>query len=379
MIEDKKFIQEVLGKIKKENIKPTPKWHFLLKNYIVWFLGVLSLLVGGVSFSVIIYLMRYNDWDIYEQLGESFISFTLLTMPYFWIISLVLFVCILLYNIKHTKKGYRYSLPFILSVNILFSMVLGILFYEIGISQSLDDVLGERAPLYSKIINRQLDYWSQPENGRLSGLVVEVGSSTDFLLVDFNQKEWNIKNEEESEMDIVVGMPVRILGEKTSENDYLVEMIIPAGKPGGGLFKLHRKIRFLDFESGENFQGDIINDPKFMAEKKRLDEILEKYPELQAEKDRRMREEFNIGGPCGVNEDCMLPFDFAINSSCPFEAKCVSDECRIVCMDFYNLENDGRGGEVSCERNEDCSCESNSLENQNECLCLEARCGLLVE
>jgi len=371
MIEDKKFIQEILGKIKKENIAPKPKWFFLLKNYAVWSLGFLSLIIGGAAFSVVIYLVRYNDWDVYEQLDENFVSFILLTMPYFWILFLALFIYIVLYDIKHTKKGYRYSLPVILTGNIAVSMVLGVLFYKIGVSQALDDILGEKAPLYSQIINRQMDYWSQPEDGRLSGLVVDIVSGEKFILVDLSQKEWNVnKGADGVIVGIKLGAPIRVLGKKISEDIFEADVILPPGKPGGGLFRRHQKMRFPDPDRQNMMKEVIMSRPIFEGEEK-MAEIIKKYPDLQEQLSKVRNEEFNIGGDCNEDIDCGLPFDYAVRSNCLFEAKCFEDKCRVACLEAQNP--------AGCDKKEDCACEFYAMEDKKDCDCLDGRCGAIVE
>ena len=73
-MEKEKFNKEILEKIQELKIKPRARWHFLLKNYAIWISGILALLVGAASFSVIIYLSSYNDFairqDIHKSLGE---------------------------------------------------------------------------------------------------------------------------------------------------------------------------------------------------------------------------------------------------------------------------------------------------------------------
>jgi len=43
-LEDKNFNDNVLHKIKEEKISPKPRWQFLLKNILMWGLGVVSLI-----------------------------------------------------------------------------------------------------------------------------------------------------------------------------------------------------------------------------------------------------------------------------------------------------------------------------------------------
>jgi len=53
--------KNTLQKIKKENIKPIPKWQFLLKDSLVWGLFVLNLILGSIGFAIALYLLTNND------------------------------------------------------------------------------------------------------------------------------------------------------------------------------------------------------------------------------------------------------------------------------------------------------------------------------
>lgn len=239
---DEKFNREFLEKIKEEKITPKPKWHFLLKNYLVWGAGLASLIIGGVAFSVVIYLTRNNDWDAYKQAGESFGSFILLTIPYFWLVFLGLFVFLVYYNVKHTKNGYRYPLVIISLINVVASIVLGGAFYFLGVGRAIDEILGERAPFYGQIINQRMGYWINPEEGRLAGVVVSIESRDKFILLDLNKKDWWVVNKEDSVGKIIVGEPIKMIGKRISENVFEAEQFFPALGPGGGMFRKHQML-----------------------------------------------------------------------------------------------------------------------------------------
>ncbi len=241
MIKDDKFELGFLKKLKKEKLSPRPKWHFLLKDYVVWGLGVLSLFVGALAFSVIIYLFRYNDWEVYEQISDSLLGFILLTLPYFWILLLIIFIVIINYNLKHTKKGYRYPLLAVVSVSILASTVLGIMFFHIGMGQAIDDVLGKKMPFYEKFINPRMGFWCQPEKGRLAGVVIEKSNDKLYLLLDIKKQEWNVDASElkESKTEIKVGRPIKVLGTIISEYNFKALEILEHG-PGRGFFNFKK-------------------------------------------------------------------------------------------------------------------------------------------
>lgn len=239
MPEDKNFDQEILKKIKEEKITPKPKWQFLLKEYTVWGVGVFSLLIGALAFSVIIYMFINNDWGIYHEMDKSFLDFIVLTLPYFWLIFLGLFILLLNYNVRHTKKGYRYSLPIILMSSVTLSAALGVLFFEMGIGRGIDDILGERMPLYGKVINPSIDFWSQPEQGRLAGMVVEVFDDN-IRIYDLQRHKWNVDSKDAEIMPMVeirIGRPLRMTGNIIEDSNFKADKIFPAEGPGRKSFE----------------------------------------------------------------------------------------------------------------------------------------------
>lgn len=375
MINNDKFNQALLDKIKEKKIKP--RWQFLLKDYVVWFFGVLSLLVGGAAFSIIFYMLRYSDWNVYNQIGESLLIFILLTLPYFWIALLAFFIALVYFNVKHTKKGYKYSLSFILLVDFAISALLGVLFFYAGVSQVIDDVIGERIPLYSKLINPRIDYWSKPEDGRLAGLVVLINEAENkFVLVDLNQNEWTVESIDEVEK-MMIASPIRVFGKKISDNLFRAEMILPPGRPGMGMFNRHKEKYFPDgFDP--IMRDKIIGDPELKKKLEKMPEILEKYPEVKDEMKKIRREEFNVGKKCSDNGECLLPFDYAIRSNCAFDSKCVDDVCRVVCIvpDSTGVE---KNIDMKCESNNDCNCDFYIADDLKDCICFQNSCVAVVE
>jgi len=278
-----KFDKSIINKIVKDKIKPKSKWQFFLRDSVIWGVGVISLIVGSLSFAVVIYLLKYNDWSVYSQITDSLAEFILLTLPYFWLVFLVIFIFIVYYNIKHTKKGYRYSLPAVLVISIVASVMLGGLFFKVGLGQTIDDVLGEKAPFYTKLFNRKILYMSQPDKGRLSGMVVSRVSDSEFLLLDIKKHEWTIFCTGERALPpdiVVVSKPVSLVGEKISENIFQARRIIPIG-PGRRYFMRHGDMHLPGLKDIDKMNNHMMNNPEFKERFKDFPEILEKYPELK--------------------------------------------------------------------------------------------------
>ena len=237
------FGEELLHKIKDEKIQPKPRWQFLLKNYFVWGLGIFSLLLGTIAVSLIFYMLRYNDADIYGRAGGHLWEKLLLIIPFFGIICLIFFIVIVLYNFKHTKKGYRYSSFIILLAVVSFSVILGVFFYAVGMGEMTDNILGKNVPFYDRIINPRVGFWSQPENGRLMGLIKAQASLSEYTLTDRNKKEWKVLIQEVEDIPdngLELNRPVRFLGKVRSENEFIVVEILPnmpSGREFFGRFK----------------------------------------------------------------------------------------------------------------------------------------------
>jgi len=239
------FDRDLIAKIKEEKISPKPRWHFLLKNYVVWTIGGLALLIGAASVSVLTYLLKNNDWGVRQAVHKSWGEFLLLTLPYFWLLFLGLFILIIYYNVKHTKRGYRYPIWSIIVASILASVVLGEGLFLAGLGEKIDSVLGRHAPFYAEFMNPQLDFWSNPEEGRLVGLPIESLGDDRYLLVDRNQKEWKIIVASSTDNNFfklasraedMPPLPVRLIGEQISDQEFEVKRVMPL-EPGRAFFE----------------------------------------------------------------------------------------------------------------------------------------------
>lgn len=236
---DKNFGEEILHKIKDEKLQPKPRWQFLFKDYVVWCIGALALFLGAIAMSLIFYMSSYEDLGLYNRAGGHPWEVLFLVVPFFWIICLALLVFVVSYNVKHTKKGYRYPLPLILIFIIIASIILGGVFYAIGFGERVDDELGKRAPFYDRVINPHVDFWSRPEEGRLMGMIISQSGEEEYILVDRERGEWSVSVtdiKKSSDGKIEIGKPVRLLGKIESEGKFKVNEILSM-MPGKGFFK----------------------------------------------------------------------------------------------------------------------------------------------
>lgn len=243
MMSDEQFNEAVLQKIQQDKIKPLPKWLFLWRNILIWSLGVLSLVLGSLSVSLIIYMQGLNEWSMYQSMKLNYLEMVVVMVPMFWLISLGVFMWLLYYNVKKTDKGYRYPPLYVLGAAVGLSLVLGLVCHGVGISVWLDDVLSERMPYYERVISPSLSYWSDPESGRLIGIVSSELINDSFELISPEAEQWQVlweSNKDRHQDMIFPGLVVRCLGRRIAEGQFIAEKVLPV-LPGRKFFKRGQK------------------------------------------------------------------------------------------------------------------------------------------
>jgi hypothetical protein len=239
-LEDKNFGDNLITKIKDEKISPKPKWRFLLKNSLIWIMGFISLILGAVATSLIFYMLTGEEF-IFNHPRNNIFEALLFVIPFFWIICLALFSLLVYYYIKHTKKGYKYSARTIIVAITVISIVFGGALSALGVDRLIDDTLGARAPMYDKFINPRIEYWSNPADGRLTGMITDFLEPNSYTLIDPSGLIWIIKIDEEKEVDkVIIDRPIRVLGEDVGEQVFDVEKVLSVG-PGRGFLKKTRQ------------------------------------------------------------------------------------------------------------------------------------------
>ncbi len=230
--------KKILEKIKESHIKPKPKREFLLKNYIIWSIFGIAILFGSFAISVIIFMITHTDWQ-YFAIFAGPIKRLLINLPYFWLIILVIFLVIALYNLRHTKKGYRYNTLVIVLGSIIISVVVGSVIYAFGGGEKLEDIFYQRMPIYKKIMNHYGRFSLAPEKGLIAGVVVQVNENN-IKVRDFRGQIWNIAT---STDQFRVGQRVHILGQKISDDEFKAHLIEPWFRPHRHFFQMRSQMR----------------------------------------------------------------------------------------------------------------------------------------
>ncbi len=235
MKEPIKKSEELINKIESSNIKQKPRWHYVLENIVFWSIFSLSIILGGIAFSIILYAIGESDFNLLRNLSStgirSFVSF----LPFIWILFLGVSLMIAGLGIRNTKKGYRYSLLWVLGINILLSVLLGLLFFYTGGGQDIERIFAKRVGIYKGIEERKVSVWSHPEYGFLSGTILEKQSDDILLLEDFIGEKWqiNIQNAVmHFGLSLEAGEKIKIIGLILEDNIFTAEEIRIWERPG---------------------------------------------------------------------------------------------------------------------------------------------------
>jgi len=187
-----KLAEKIIGEIKKKKIEPTSRWRFVMKDSFFWGIFVLSVVIGGMAVSVILNTLLNNDWELYMELSGGLTQFIVITLPYFWLIFLGVFMLIAYINIMNTKKAYRQNFKLVVAGAILISFLLGLTFYNLGLASSLDKGLIQKLPpRIHQIMDSRLGVWQSPDKGFLVGEIKSF-DGINLELMDFNGDIWQV-------------------------------------------------------------------------------------------------------------------------------------------------------------------------------------------
>ncbi|PIQ67214.1 hypothetical protein CO173_04490 [Candidatus Uhrbacteria bacterium CG_4_9_14_3_um_filter_41_35] len=213
------FADKILERLETEKVTPNAKWKYSGKNVLFWLIWVFSVQIGAIAFASSLFTLFNAGWQYYSATHDSFFRFFIESMPYMWLLVLCIFLYIGLENIRHTTKGYRYSIPFILFCSVIGSLIFGVFLYVFGLGQLFDEVIGNRVPFHDTVVEHQEAIWLHPENGLLAGAFNEFNSELEpasaYNFVALDGKNWQIDTSDLRAQDfenIAEFSRVRIIG-----------------------------------------------------------------------------------------------------------------------------------------------------------------------
>jgi len=212
---------KALKLINQKQIKPIPKWEFMVKNWGWWLgfvvsLGFLMLGTGVSWFSV----------------ADNIIT------PYLWLFVAIVFLGLSFLLFERTKRAYRFSKWQVIVFISITGFVVGGILYKAGLASKIDRSLETNVPYYRQMVPMKMIVWNNPESGYLSGEITNI-NEVGFELKDFDGKTWIITGTPliKGRIVIEVGQEIKIIGSQTGENDFVAEEIRPWNGVGRKMMK----------------------------------------------------------------------------------------------------------------------------------------------
>lgn len=231
-----KTSKNVLEKIKKFEIKPIPKWQFMLKDSFVKVLFGINIFLGSIGFGIVLYLLVNSEVLQDKTLDTTLWERIVLGIPYAWILLTIFFVFVAYYNFKNTQEGYRYDVIKIFLLSIFISFFLGSILYFTRLSERLNDLFVEKIPYYTHTLDLREKIWMRTEEGFLAGKIKSVDHEMKlFELIDLEGSVWEVtygKAMVKSRVQLVEEEEIKIIGKRVSNNVFEALEIRPWGGSG---------------------------------------------------------------------------------------------------------------------------------------------------
>lgn len=231
-----KTSKNVLEKIKKFEIKPIPKWQFMLKESFVRILFGINIFLGSIGFGIVLYLLMNSEVLQDKTLLSTFWERIIFGIPLAWILLTIFFVIVAYYNFKNTQEGYRYDVIKIFLLSIFISFFLGSILYFTRLSERLNDLFVENIPYYTHTLDLREKIWMRTEEGFLAGKIKSVDDEMKlFELIDLEGSVWEVtygKAMVKSRVQLVEEEEIKIIGKRVSNNVFEALEIRPWGGSG---------------------------------------------------------------------------------------------------------------------------------------------------
>ena len=211
---------QILQKIKDENIKPTSRNVFLFRKVSIWFLLAISTVFGAYAFAFFFLKTLYIDYDNWHYFASSYNRFLIDNIPLIWGVLFIVSLLLVFYLFKKTNKGYKYSILYIAAGSLIISFSLGVV---------LSKILAQKGYLIEQFENERVMNWTDPESGRLSGEV--LFTNNEYILIrDIKDDVWNVNTTyllENSREVLQNSQLISIIGRYDYENNFTACQIMP--------------------------------------------------------------------------------------------------------------------------------------------------------
>ncbi|KKS30421.1 MAG: hypothetical protein UV60_C0003G0004 [Parcubacteria group bacterium GW2011_GWA2_43_11] len=234
--------KKILDLIEQKGLSPKPRWHFFVREWVVWGMVCVALLVGSLATTLTIYIGNASRF-MERHILFSDLLFLFRLVPFLWLFLLCIAIFYTVYALRETRRGYRWSSSWLVAGAVGVSILIGSSAHALGIGEAIDRYLLTEMPLYKPLTNFHPKMWMDMEKGVVAGTVTEVEKET-FMIKKLDGEILKIMVVSEKDMhalpELHEGMRVRVVGTTTiegGENVFKSTAVEPFRGRGGSLFK----------------------------------------------------------------------------------------------------------------------------------------------
>lgn len=216
--------KNILEKIENDQVKPKPKWQFVVMHVLLIVIFLLCLWVGGAVMGLIFLKVNNVDWDLLHRVEANFWEF----LPAIWFALLLLMLLVAKKVFSMMEGSYRIRPVILIAAAVGISLLLGATIYFTKAADFLETSLRQNVPFYLQMESDAAARFVRPDKGVLPGRIITAPVDQTFSLEDLSGKEWNVMYTTEAQpvvRIIKIGQPVMVLGTQTGETTFQADQI----------------------------------------------------------------------------------------------------------------------------------------------------------
>lgn len=220
--------RKILATIQSRGLAPKPAYQFLAKRSVFWALALVSVVLGGLNFAVLLFVIDdyfSTGWRILDNIHYNE---ALLALPLVWLVLAGLLVTSAIFGLRHTRRGFRFKTSHMIVIVVGVSLLLGVMLHASSAGKALHTHLSNRFETYRASTYVPFEEWSRPDLGKLGGTVVEDLGNGSIRIVDFKDKSWLVdtsKAENRLDNPIAEEGDVALEGEQTGPETFRARTI----------------------------------------------------------------------------------------------------------------------------------------------------------
>lgn len=147
----------ILKKITEGEIKQTSRWYFVTRDYVFYFVTAFTAFLGSLAVSSVLFqtLIEHTPRVRHLPKDASYVRSFMETMPWIWIVALIVLVTLAWFNYKNTSRAYRHHNALIVALVLVVSLIGGLVLFKAGVAKRFEDRMRIHVPVYRIDVERR--------------------------------------------------------------------------------------------------------------------------------------------------------------------------------------------------------------------------------